>query len=285
MINANGSGGGKTGFLGPTGTWSEEALTANTSLTADDTVPYPSITEVIAAVASGEVAQGIVPMENVIEGSVTATLDMLAFDVDNIFITREIDHPISLKLIARKPLALDQIEKVISLPHAYAQCRRYLREKLPGTEVVAANSTAEAVRIVSLSDENWAAIGSGLAARSYGCTVLDDEIEDYPGNQTRFVILSTSPAPQDLDSPYKTSIVCTIAHDQPGSLLQILQEFAHRYVNLTKIESRPSKKGLGDYVFFIDVEGRKGDPQIDAAIKCLECKLARVKLLGSYPVG
>ncbi|MHB1361130.1 MAG: prephenate dehydratase [Thermoleophilia bacterium] len=285
MINANGSGGGKTGFLGPTGTWSEEALTANTSLTADDTVPYPSITEVIAAVASGEVAQGIVPMENVIEGSVTATLDMLAFDVDNIFITREIDHPISLKLIARKPLALDQIEKVISLPHAYAQCRRYLREKLPGAEVVAANSTAEAVRIVSLSDENWAAIGSGLAARSYGCTVLDDEIEDYPGNQTRFVILSTSPAPQDLDYPYKTSIVCTIAHDQPGSLLQILQEFAHRYVNLTKIESRPSKKGLGDYVFFIDVEGRKGDPQIGAAIKCLECKLARVKLLGSYPVG
>ena len=112
-----------------------------------------------------------------------------------------------------------------------------------------------------------------------------DDIEDYPGNQTRFVMLSTEPAPQDLDAPYKTSIVCTIAHDQPGSLLQILQEFAHRYVNLTKIESRPSKKGLGDYVFFIDVEGRKDDEQVAAAIKCLECKLASVKMLGSYPVG
>ncbi|MHB8858568.1 MAG: prephenate dehydratase [Thermoleophilia bacterium] len=285
MINAGEPGGGKTGFLGPAGTWSEEALMTNTTLTADDTVPFPSITEVIAAVASGAVAQGIVPMENVIEGSVTATLDMLAFEVEDVSITREIDHPISLKLIARQPLELDQIEKVISLPHAYAQCRRYLRERLPGAEVVAANSTAEAVRIVSLSDEKWAAIGSGLAARSYGCTVLDDEIEDYPGNQTRFVILSKTPAPQDLDLPYKTSIVCTIAHDQPGSLLQILQEFANRYVNLTKIESRPSKKGLGDYIFFIDVEGKKDDPQIGAAIKCLECKLARVKLLGSYPVG
>ncbi len=275
----------KTGFLGPTGTWSEEALLSNTPLTPDDTVPFPSIAEVIAAVASGEVGQGIVPMENVIEGSVTVTLDMLAFEVDNIFITREIDHPIQLKLIAREPIALDQIEKVISLPHAYAQCRRFLQEKLPGTEVAAANSTAEAVRIVSLSEEKWAAIGSGLAARSYGCTILEDDIEDYTGNLTRFVILSKEPAPQDLDSPYKTSIVCTIEHDQPGSLLQILQEFAHRYVNLTKIESRPSKKGLGDYVFFIDVEGKKDDPQVAAALKCLECKLARVKLLGSYPVG
>ena len=275
----------KTGFLGPAGTWSQEALMSNTALAPDDTVPLSSIAEVISAVASGEVAQGIVPMENAIEGSVPVTLDMLAFEVEDVFITREIDHPIRLKLIAREPLALDRIEKVISLPHAYAQCRRFLREKLPDAEVAAANSTAEAVRIVSLSSEKWAAIGSGLAAESYGCAVLEDDIEDYPGNLTRFVILSKKPAPQDLDSPYKTSIVCTIAHDQPGSLLQILQEFAHRYVNLTKIESRPSKKGLGDYIFFIDVEGKKDDPQVAGAIKCLECKLQRVKLLGSYPVG
>lgn len=275
----------KVGFLGPAGTWSEEALMANTSLTTAETVPLPSIADVITAVASEEIGEGIVPMENALEGSITVTLDMLAFEVDNVFITREIDHTIRLKLIARAPLKLDEIERVISLPHAHAQCRRYLRENLPGAEVTAANSTADAVRIVSRSEEKWAAIGSSLAAQRYGCSILEDDIEDYPGNQTRFVLLSTKPAPQDLDAPYKTSIVCTIAHDQPGSLLQILQEFAHRYVNLTKIESRPSKKGLGDYVFFIDVEGRKDAPQIAAAIKCLDCKLARVKLLGSYPVG
>jgi len=275
----------KVGFLGPAGTWSEEALMANTSLTTDDTIPLPSIAEVIMAVSAGDVGEAIVPMENAIEGSVSATLDMLAFEVDNLFITREIDHPIHLRLITRTPLKLDQIEKVISLPHAHAQCRRYLREKLPDAEVVAANSTADAVRIVSQSGEKWAAIGSSLAAESYGCIILEEDVEDYPGNQTRFVLLSTEPAPQDLDTAYKTSIVCTIAHDQPGSLLQILQEFAHRYVNLTKIESRPSKKGLGDYIFFIDVEGRKDDSQVAAAIKCLECKLARVKMLGSYPVG
>jgi len=277
--------GSRTGFLGPAGTWAEEALTANTSLKQEDLVPLPSIADVITAVSEGEVDAGIVPMENVIEGSISVTLDMLAFETEGVYITREIDHPINLKLIAREPVALGNIKKVISLPHAHAQCRRFLREKLPGVEVEAANSTAEAVRIVSLSDEKWAAIGSSLAASKYGCVVLADDIEDHPGNQTRFVLLSKTPAPQDLDSPYKTSIVCTIAHDQPGSLLQILQEFAHRYVNLTKIESRPSKKGLGDYVFFIDVEGKKDDEQVAAAIKCLECKLARVKLLGSYPVG
>ncbi len=279
------TGRGKTGFLGPTGTWSEEALMANTALTEEDTTPLPSIADVITAVAAGDVAEGIVPMENALEGSITVTLDMLAFDVENVQIIREIDHPIHLKLIAREPLSLDEIEKVISLPHAHAQCRRFLRERLPNAEVVAANSTADAVRMVSLSDEKWAAIGSNLAATSYGCAVLEEDIEDYPGNQTRFVLLSTKPAPQDLDSAYKTSIVCTIAHDQPGSLLKILQEFAHRFVNLTKIESRPSKKGLGDYVFFIDVEGRKDDQQVAEAIKCLECKLAKVKFLGSYPVG
>lgn len=275
----------KIGFLGPTGTWAEEALIAATGVSAEETQAIPSVYDVIAAVAAGEVSQGIVPMENAIEGSVSATLDVLAFEVENVHIVREVVHPIRHRLIARTSLPLEQIEKLLSHPHAHAQCRRFIREKLPQAEIVAANSTADAVRIVSLSDEKWAAIGSSLAAKSYDCTILDEDIEDYSGNQTRFVLLSTEPAPQDLDAGYKTSIVCTIAHDQPGSLLQILQEFAHRYVNLTKIESRPSKKGLGDYVFFIDVEGRKDDEQVAAAIKCLECKLARVKLLGSYPVG
>jgi len=275
----------KVGFLGPTGTWAEEALMANTSLSSADTVPLPSVEDVIAAVTDGRVEQGVVPMENALEGSVSATLDFLAFEVDNVYIVREIDHPIRHKLIARTPLKLDEIVKIISHPHAHAQCRKFVHQHLPQAELAAANSTAEAVKIVSESQEKWAAIGSSLAAEKYGCTVLEENIEDHPDNQTRFVFLSTKPAPQHLDRPYKTSIVCAIAHDQPGSLLQILQEFSHRYVNLTKIESRPSKKGLGDYVFFIDVEGKKDDLPVAQALKCLDCKLAKVKLLGSYPVG
>ncbi|RJQ43918.1 MAG: prephenate dehydratase [Gaiellales bacterium] len=275
----------RVAYLGPTGTWAHEALLANTGLEDTDTVPYPSVFDVVMAVSTGEASEGIVPMENSIEGSVSATLDVLAFEVDNVHITREVVQPVSHRLIARKPISLDGIEKIISHPHAHAQCRRFLRANLPQAEAVAANSTAEAVRIVSESDEKWAAIGSSIAAERYGCVTLAEDIEDYPDNQTRFVMLATHEAEQGLDAPYKTSIVCTIAHDQPGSLLQILQEFAHRYVNLTKIESRPSKKGLGDYVFFIDMEGRKDDQAVSAAIKCLECKLASVKLLGSYPVG
>lgn len=275
----------KTGYLGPTGTWAEEALLANTTCTAAAAVPFTSVYDVISAVSAGEVEEGIVPMENAIEGSVFATIDMLTFEIDNVQIVREIVHPIRHRLIIRKQIPLDEIERILSHPHAHPQCRRFVREHMPQAEIVAASSTAEAVRLVSQSEEKWAAIGSRLAAEKYGCVVLKEDIEDYPDNRTRFVMLSRTPAPQDLDQPYKTSIVCSIAHDQPGSLLQILQEFAHRYVNLTKIESRPSKKGLGDYVFFIDMEGKKDDPQIASALKCLECKLNWVKLLGSYPTG
>jgi prephenate dehydratase len=275
----------KTGYLGPTGTWAEEALLASTSCTDEQTVPLPSIFEVIQAVSSGKVEQGIIPMENAIEGSVSVTLDALTFDIDNVQIVREVVHPIRHRLIARSKLPFDQIEQIVSHPHAHAQCRGFIREHMPQARIVAANSTAEAVLMISQSEEKWAAIGSALAARKYGCVILADDIDDYPDNRTRFVMLAREPAAQDLDMPYKTSIVCFIAHDQPGSLLQILQEFSNRYINLTKIESRPSKKGLGDYVFFIDVEGKRDDPTIAQAIKCLECKLDRVRLLGSYPVG
>jgi prephenate dehydratase len=275
----------KTAFLGPVGTWAEEALRASTHLAEGEAVPYPTVTDVVEAVSSGEVARGIVPIENSLEGSVRVTLDILAFEVDDVRIAREIVLPIHHCLISRSEMPLERIELILSHPHASAQCRKFMRAQLPQAEVKAANSTAEAVRIVSEGEEDWAAIGSRLAAEKYGCIVLSEAIEDHPGNQTRFVVLSREEAPQGLDEPYKTSIVCAIAHDQPGSLLQILQEFAFRSINLTKIESRPSKKGLGDYVFFIDMEGKKDDAAIASALECLGCKLASVKLLGSYPLG
>jgi prephenate dehydratase len=235
------------------------------------------------AVRNGDAALGIVPIENSLEGSVAITLDLLAFDFDDLFIVRETVHPIRHQLIAHTPVELDRITKVISHPHAYGQCREFLDTHLPKVEHEAANSTADAVRIVSRIDRPWAAIGTRLAAEMYECVVLRGDIEDSAENETRFVYLSREPALQDLEAPYKTSLVCTIGADQPGSLLLILSEFAHRYVNLTRVESRPSRQGLGKYMFFIDIEGRLTDPAVEQALKCLACKLPWVKVFGSFP--
>lgn len=273
----------RVAFLGPEGTFTEEALLADPPSGGLHPFPYPTIRDVMLAVSSGDAALGLVPVENSLEGSVATTLDLLAFEVDDLVIVRETIHPIRHQLITRTPLELEQITKVISHPHAYGQCRRFLDTYLPGVEHEAANSTAEAVRTVSRVDRPWAAIGNRLAAEMYECVVLRDDIEDSAENETRFLYLSKTPAPQDLDAPYKTSLVCTIGDDQPGSLLLILSEFAHRYINLTKVESRPSRQGLGKYIFFIDIEGRLDAPVVAQALKCLGCKLPWVKVLGSFP--
>ncbi len=274
----------RVAFLGPEGTFTEEALLANLPAEGLHPFPYGSIRDVLVAVRDGDAALGVVPIENSLEGSVAVTLDLLAFAFDELTIVREVIHPIRHQLIVRGPVELDRLTKIISHPHAYGQCRQFLDAHLPGVEHEAANSTAEAVRRVGRVDRPWAAIGTKLAAEMYECIVLRDDIEDSVENRTRFVYLGRDPAPQDHDGDYKTSIVCGIAHDQPGSLLLILNEFAHRYVNLTKIESRPSRQGLGDYIFFIDVMGRRDETTVEQALKCLACKLAWVKVLGSYPV-
>jgi prephenate dehydratase len=273
----------RVAFLGPEGTFTEEALLADPPDQGLIPFPHPSIREVMLAVRDGEAALGIVPIENSLEGSVALTLDLLAFDFDDLYIVRETVHPIRHQLITRAMMDLARITKVISHPHAYGQCRQFLDEHLPGVEHEAANSTADAVRTVSRVDRPWAAIGTKLAAEMYECLVLRDDIEDSAQNQTRFVYLSKEAAPQDLETRYKTSLVCTIGADQPGSLLLILSEFAHRYVNLTRVESRPSREGLGKYMFFLDMEGRLTDPAIEQALKCLACKLPWVKVFGSFP--
>ena len=270
-------------FFGPEGTFTEEALLANMPDKGYHPFPYPTIKDVMKAVQDGDAAIGIVPIENSLEGSVATTLDLLAWSFDGLYITREVTHPIRHQLIARRPIDLAKVTKVISHPHAYGQCRAFLEEHLPGVEHEAANSTADAARTVSRIDRPWVAIGTKLAADMYECVVIADDIEDSVENRTRFVFLAREEAPQKLSTGYKTSIVCGIAEDQPGSLLLILSEFAHRFVNLTKVESRPSKQGLGSYIFFIDFEGRRGDPPVAQALKCLTCKLAWMKVLGSYP--
>jgi prephenate dehydratase len=278
------------GFLGPFGTFTEEALRA--TLGEEELegctrryLPFATMQDTIEAVSSGEVDCAIVPIENSIEGSVSATVDLLAHEIDNLQIVREVRHPIRHSLLARPGLTLEQITKVYSHPHANAQCRGWLRRNLPGREVEAANSTADAVERVAASQEPWAAIGNQLAGKRYGCAVLEADIEDHNDNETRFVFLARQRERQDWFEPYKTSVVCEIIKDQPGALLLILQEFAFRRINLTKIESRPSKRRLGDYIFLVDMEGKVDDAPVADALRCLSCKQPRLTVLGSYPVG
>jgi prephenate dehydratase len=280
----------KVGFLGPEGTFTEVALRSTLDEKESDGrtrrfLPYATMQDTIEAVSSGEVDCAIVPIENSIEGSVSATVDLLAHEFDDLQIVREVRIPIRHCFIARPGVGLEDITKVISHPHANAQCRGWLRANLPGREVEAANSTANAVERVAHSSEPWGAIGNELAGQKYGCVVLAADIEDHGDNETRFVFLARQRERQDWFEPYKTSIVCEIVKDQPGALLLILQEFSFRHLNLTKIESRPSKRRLGDYIFVIDVEGKVDDVPIADALRCLNCKLPRLTVLGSYPVG
>lgn len=273
----------RIGYLGPRGTNTEEALLSIMEIEEPRLLPLATISDVIKEVEAGTITQGIVPIENSIEGSVNETLDMLAFEAERAKIIREITIPISHNLIARSGTTLDQITAVISIPQATAQCRHFLETRMPNVPVTAANSTAEAVQLASVKDAGWAAIGTELAAKIYGLEVIAHDIEDYKDNKTRFGLIGTElPKSSGKD---KTSIACFIYEDRPGSLLQILQELAFRYVNLTKIQSRPTKKALGEYCFFIDMEGHVDDPVIVDALKCIQCKIRAVKILGSYPRG
>lgn len=270
------------GYLGPRGTLTQEALEANLTGDFDRLVPYPTVPDVLLAVQDGDVDNGMVPIENSIEGSVNVTLDTLAFET-HLLIEREVVYPVRLCLVTRKGVSTGEISGVISHPHATAQCRRFLRERFPEAPVTAANSTAEAARTVLESGEPLAAIATGLAAGIYGLEVVERDAEDYPDNVTRFVVVGKEHAPRTGSD--KTSLICFIKANRPGSLLEILQEFASHRINLTKIESRPTRKALGEYYFFIDIEGHSEDEGVSAAISNLEGILRELKMLGSYPAA
>jgi prephenate dehydratase len=273
----------RVAYFGPAGTFTEEALLTQADLAAATRTPQASVPEVIAAVERSDADGGVVPIENMIEGSVSVTLDTLAFDSE-LLIQREIDLPVSLNLCAQPGVSLSDVKVVTSFPHALAQCRGWLGKKLPDADTKASHSTSEAARDVSRSKRrDLAAICNALAAELYGLEVLATDIEDHPENETRFVLVGRGvPAPTGHD---KTSIVCFQRQDRPGSLLGILQEFAARDVNLTKLESRPTKQGLGDYCFFIDCEGHVSDEVVADALRNVRAKQGEVKFLGSYPVG
>jgi prephenate dehydratase len=201
-------------------------------------------------------------------------------------ITGEHDHPITNSLIAREEVPLEQIKVVLSHPQASAQYARFIREQLPRAEVRAAASTAEAVREVSASQEPWGALGAASAARIYGCVVLREGIEDAPENVTRFVWVAPAGTSMGGKGPWRTTLVfAELGDDHPGALVDALTEFSKREVNLTRIESRPQRRGLGRYMFFIDLDGAEGEPAVAEAIEGLRRKAESVRILGSYPVA
>ncbi len=270
---------GRIGYLGPSGTFTEQALLGQSDLQACDLVPSPRFVDVLHATSVGEVDYGFVAIENAIEGTVNITLDALAFDF-SLLIQREIELDIHLQLMAQPGTSLEDIETVMSHPVANAQCRKFVERRLPHVAVKPANSTSAAAGYAA-ADRTIAAIGPELAAELNNLEILAKNVADHEGNRTRFVLVSTAgvPAPTGHD---KTTVVLTEHQDKPGTLVGMLQEFAARSINLTRLSSRPVKSQLGKYCFIIDFEGHIADDVVADCLRSVMAKHASIKFLGSY---
>ena len=264
-------------YLGPAGTFTEDALGETMPAGGFERLRTPTIPDAILAVERGRADRALVPIENSLEGSVRPTLDTLAFDVDAVTIVGEHDYRVRVHLIAREG---------VSHPQPLSQCQRFLRERLTAVEQRSVSSTAAAVRMVSESSRPWAALGARAAAALYGCELLAEGVEDSDDNVTRFVWIAPAGTEPVGKGPWKTSLVFSeVGADHPGALVECLSEFSGRGINLTRIESRPLRQGLGRYMFFCDLEGGETDPTVAEAISALRTKAASVQILGSYPVG
>ena len=276
----------KVAFLGPAGTFSEDALRAAARGAQVDAIPAASVHDAIRAVHEGDADRALVPFENSIEGAVRSTLDTLAFEGFSVTIVGEHDHAVRHALIAREELPLERIEAVLSHPQASAQCARFIRTQLPDAQVRPAESTAEAVRSVATSERPWAALGAASAATIYDCAVLREGVEDTTENVTRFVWIAPGGTRPEGTEPWRTTLVFSeLGADHPGALVEALTEFSSRGVNLTRIESRPLRRGLGRYMFFCDLDGDAEDPAVAEAIVALREKAESVRILGSYPIA
>ncbi len=276
----------KVAFLGPAGTFTEDALREASGSQEVEALRTPTVHDAIVAVERGEAERALVPFENSIEGSVRSTLDTLAFDTTAVTIAGEHDFPVHAHLIAREGVELGEVAAVLSHPQPLAQCAGFLREHLPGIERRSVSSTAEAVRMVGESVRPWAAIGARAAADLYGCAVLREGIEDSADNVTRFVWIAPSGTDVPQGGPSRTSLVFSeLGEDHPGALVDALREFSDRGVNLSRIESRPARQGLGRYMFFCDLEGAVADAPVAEALEALRAKAESVRILGSYPIG
>jgi prephenate dehydratase len=272
----------RVAYLGPAGTHSDEALRASAPPDSE-AIPHPTIYDAVMAVQEGSVERALVPIENALEGSVAVTLDTLTVEADRVRIQAEVVHPIHHCVLARSELSLSTVERVVSHPQATAQCARFLREHLPHAEHVSAPSTADAVLTVCRSDDASVALGSSLAAELYDCHIVATNVEDHPDNVTRFVWLALAGEVGEVGSDPKTSIVFWGGGDQsPGWLVDVLSEFAGRGVNLTRIESRPRRTGLGHYFFFVDLEGRADEETVSEALEAVRRHVGELRVLGSY---
>jgi prephenate dehydratase len=272
-------------YLGPAGTFTEDALGEAIPDGGFEPLRTGTIPEAILAVQAGEADRALVPIENSIEGSVRPTLDTLAFEAETVAIVGEYDYAVRAHLIAREGVELAEIEAVLSHPQPLAQCARFLRDELGGVETREVSSTAAAVRMVAESPRPWAAIGARAAATLYKCTILREGIQDEATNVTRFVWIAAGAAEPVGAGPWKTSLVFSeLGEDHPGALVNALSEFSSRSINLTRIESRPLRQALGRYMFFCDLEGAATDPPVAEAIAALRTKAESVRLLGTYPL-
>jgi prephenate dehydratase len=269
-------------YLGPEGTFTEAALRTVPAATRADALPQPTVSAALDAVRSGEADAAVVPIESSVEGSVPVTLDELAGG-DPLTITREMAVPVRFALLARPGRDRFSVRTIATHPHAAAQCRRWLAEHHPGAEVVNLASTAQAAAAVAAPDAVYdAAVAAPIAAEHYRLSVLEPEIGDNPDAVTRFVLVSRPAAPPPRTGSDKTSLVAFIRDDHPGALMEVLDEFALRGVNLTRIESRPTGAALGRYCFSIDCEGHLDDARVGEALMGLRRICADVRFLGSY---
>ena len=273
-------------YLGPEGTYSDEAariFAARMGVDADF-VKCPSFNTVFERVDGGRCTYGVVPTENSLEGAVTSTLDNFAFNSDACILGEEVLSIHHCLLMQPGATAAD-ITTIASHPQGLAQCRRYINEHFPGCKTISTSSTAESAKLAA-SDPHIAGIANAFAAQLYGAEVVQPSIEDHFGNQTSFALIAQhGSAPVFTGQKYKTSLALFLQSDRAGALLMILSEFAYGNINLTRIQSRPTKRVLGDYMFFVDIEGSVLDPNVQTALSCLRLKLRNVKVLGSYPVG
>jgi prephenate dehydratase len=285
----------RVGYLGPEGTFSEEALLASASSDAVEPIPLGTIYEVVMALRRGELDWAIVPIENSLDGSISVTLDLLVGEAGDVEIVGEALLRVKHSLIAAVPLGLEEIDTVISHPQVPGQCERFLRSELSRARILPASSTAEAVRTVTSGEQrSHAALGTLLAAKIYGGTVIREGVEDRDDNETRFVWLAraragSGPPPLRAGTAshgQKTSLAFWGAGaDSPGWLVRCLDEFARRDINLTKIESRPRRERLGHYVFFVDLEGGLSQPPVAEGIEGVRAACEEVRVLGTYPMG
>ena len=276
-------------YLGPAGTFTEDALHAAGGADADPLLTT-TVSEAVEAVRDGRADRALIPFENSIEGSVRPALDTLARLAGEVTIVGEHDHRVRVSLIAREEIDLAEITEVLSHPQPLAQCAGFLRTELGGASTRAVESTAEAVRIVSEAEGPVAALGAQSAAELYGCTVLREGVEDEGGNVTRFVWVAPAGTRAEAGSAaggevaWKTSLIFSeLGEDHPGALVSALLEFSSREVNLIRIESRPRRNELGRYMFFIDAEGAASEPAVAAAIEGLRAQADSVEILVSYP--